>query len=231
MASVRRALTILDLLADAHTAAGPSELAAALGCSRAAVQQHLATLTELGWTERTDAGAYRLTLRTSLLGHAALRQAGLGERVLPAMRRLVDRVQEVATLIVLDGTVARIVERVAAPRTVQAGHRVDTRLDLRTTASGRVLTAFAAPGVVAALRAGGTPVASEAELREIVRRGYATSIDDAPDEAVAAAVPVRDEGGVCVAALAIVAPAHRFALQATVAGLRETLAELDGLWR
>lgn len=222
-----RTLAVLEALADHARPVRAAQLVAELGGSRATVHRQIAVLHAAGWIERSDDGHYRIALRAARLAPAALRQAGLGERLAPALARLAERAQEVATLSVLADDHGRVAQQAAPTRTIQAGDGLGARLPLDSTAAGRVLAAFARPDLQAALRHRGIGLPADPELDRIVADGHARS--DADGEAAAIAVPLLDLDGTCLAALAVVAPVERMDFDAALDHLHRTVAEIDGL--
>jgi DNA-binding IclR family transcriptional regulator len=145
------------------------------------------------------------------------------------MERLVDAVHEVASLAILDGDAARIIQRVEPGRALRADLRVGARLPLAQSASGRVLLAFGDPAVVQRLRADGLALPSDRELEAIRAAGFAHSIDDEVDELSAMAVPVHNWERAYVAALSVVGPAGRFDHEASKQALLAAAEEIDRL--
>src|SRR5690349_10089613 len=160
LSSATRALALLEALAEHRRPVRPPVLARQLGWGRATLHQHLTTFCSAGWLEQLPDGSYRLTLRASRLGRAALEQASIGDRVLPVMQRLTAESREVSFLSVLDRDAAYIVERVEPDRRVRAHLDDETRWGLDESASGAVLAAFAEPAQFAALEGQGVRLPS-----------------------------------------------------------------------
>jgi DNA-binding IclR family transcriptional regulator len=209
LSSVLKTLALLDLLGKSPAPMRLVEVAEAAGASRATSYQKLLTLVEAGWVEQAG-GGYRLSMHAARLGEAALRQASLGERSRAVLKALVDEVGETASLAVLSGIQAELVQRVEAEVVVRVQRDVGYRMPLDQSASGRVLTAFAADGLRAELKRKGAVLASDALLREVRKKGYAISSGRDVAGVQSAAVPVYDAAGACVSALSVVAPLPRF---------------------
>lgn len=210
LSSVLKTLAILDSLGKSERALRLVEVSQAIGGSRATVYQKLVTLVEAGWVEQNAEGAYRLSLHAARMGEAALRQANMGERSKAVLQQLVAEVGETASLAVLNGIEAELVQRVEAEVVVRVQRDVGFRMPLDQSASGRVLTAFAAPELRTALEKKGATLASDTLLKEIRRKGHAISSGRDAAGVQTAAVPVFDGSGNCVSALSIVAPLSRF---------------------
>jgi len=210
LSSVLKSLAVLDALTRSNRPLRLMEVAQSLDESRATTYQRLLTLSEGGWVEQTADGAYRLSLQAARAGNAALEQANLGERSTAVLQELVLETRETASLAALTGVQAQLIKRVEAEVVVRAQVQVGTLLSLDQSASGRVLTAFAAPEHRELLARKGAPLASAALLREVARKGYAVSSGKDVPGVKSVAAPVFDAKGACVLALSLVAPTARF---------------------
>jgi DNA-binding IclR family transcriptional regulator len=221
--TVDAALRLLGILGSGPDA-GPSDSSAAalsrrLRLSRTAVGRILTTLEAHGLARRTDRGWD--------VGFGVLALAGRVEPVLrgaarPALERLAARFDETAVLSVREGGEAVAVDQVVAGhRIVQVRYRPGTRHPLDRAAHGRALLP---DGVDAG------HVVSEGELEAGVK-GVAAPIF--ATVAVAARVAGAGNGGLPVASIGLVAPAHRFPPEADVVAAvrdaaRAVTAELAG---
>lgn len=203
-----KTLALLDHLGNRGQAARLSEIADDLNIGRSTVYQRLVTLIEAGWVEQLDNGRFRLTMRAMKIAGAATEQAGLGERFLPHLRDLVANFGETASLAVLQDRVAIIIQRVEAGGVLQARAPLGTTMQLKDSASGRVLIAFAEPEAVASLQRAGVELPEEEVLREVRRTGIGVVASHIVVRAVAA--PVFDHRQRCIAALSLVGPIGRF---------------------
>jgi DNA-binding IclR family transcriptional regulator len=231
LTSPTRALTLLEAVADSRVPVRPPDLGRTLGWSRAAVHQHLVTLVSAGWLDQLQDGRYRLSLKAGRLGTAALEQAGLGDRILPLLEAATFRLREASFLAVLEGHNAHIIRRVQAPRRIQANVTASD-FDLATSASGRVLTAYASEAELTQLANDGVTLAPSRVLAEVRRRGFAvTDVDDDPgDETTAIAVPLMDDRGRCLAAIGVLAPSDRLDVAHAGAVLIDAAHRFDQMW-
>lgn len=207
------ALKTLALLDELGRSAHPLrlvELTRAVGGGRATVYQKLVTLVQAGWVEQTEQGTYRLSMHAARMGEAAMRQANLGERSRRILQELVDEVGETASLAVVNGIHAELVQRVEAEAVLRVERRIGTLLSLDQSASGRVLTAFTGSEYLRLLERKGAVLAPVSALRDVRRQGYAFSTGRDVPGVKSAAVPVFDASGACAYALSIVAPVPRF---------------------
>src|SRR4051812_7381330 len=155
LASPLKTLAVLDALGASYESMRLADVVAVVGGNRGSVYQRLLTLIEAGWAEDDGAGRYRLSLHANRVGHAALAQAGLGQRSTPVLQSLVYETNETASLALLDRRDAYIAQRVEAAGVLRAELRIGTSLRLETSASGRVLCAFADPAQLDDLRNAG----------------------------------------------------------------------------
>jgi len=230
LASPIKTLAVLDALGASERSMRLAEVVAAVGGNRGSVYQKLMTLIEAGWVEEDGAGAYRLSLHANRVGQAALAQANLGQRIVPALQALVYEAKETASLALVDGHDAYIAQRVEAAGVVlRAELRIGTSLRLETSASGRVLCAFADPEWRENMRRSGVKLPSDSMIAKVRRDGYSISsgLDFAGVRAIAA--PVLDGRGHCVGAISLVAPEARFDEKKLKAPLLRTAAELHDL--
>jgi len=227
LSTTLKSLGVLEVVAAAQRSVRVAELARELGWSRAAVHQQLVTLVAAGWMEQTSDGAYRLTLRAAWVGQSALRQAGLAERVLPAMERLVEEVREAVSLAILERDTATIVQRLEPGRTLQVDLRAEAQMPLNRSASGQVLMAHAGERRLDELRGRGIEVPDEEALRAIRESGYAISCGQWLDGVTGVAAPVFDVHGGCVGALSLAGPTSRLDVEKATAALLRRAAEIN----
>ncbi|WP_299541176.1 IclR family transcriptional regulator [uncultured Streptomyces sp.] len=229
LTSSLKTLEVLAALADEPRGVGASELARRIGGNRGYVHRQLVTLCAGGWIEQAEDGTYRLSLRVSRLSDAAFTQAGLGHRATAALEELAAEVDETVSLAVLDGDSARIVQRVEVDRLLRVDARIEARMPISDTASGRVLTAWALPHDLDALRDAGVPTATDEELEHIRRDGYALSLPNRLEPTVAVAAPVFDARRRALAALSVVGPMVRFDAEAAAASTLACAARVTAI--
>lgn len=222
LGSALKTLALLDHLGRSTEAVRLAALAREVGEARATIYQRLITLIAAGWVEQTPAGAFRLTLRPARLAKAATEQAGLGARTLPVLEAICAETGEAASLAVLEGDEPCIVQRVEPKGLLRVEMRVGATMSLTESASGRVLLAY----TDAATRARLAPEMDAAELSAVRAAGHSISSGRTIEGIRAAAVPVLDGAGACIAALSLVAPVARFAPDGWIGQLRAAAARL-----
>ncbi|MEV6283991.1 IclR family transcriptional regulator C-terminal domain-containing protein [Kribbella sp. NPDC051770] len=188
-----------------------AEIATRTGYSRPAVRRILLTLQRLGYV----AGAgprWSLTPKVLTIGQHYAATHGIVEVAQPHLLRLAEATQESASLAQLDGTDVVYVARVQVRRILSIAVDVGSRVPAYATSMGRVLTAWAPPAVVEAVIEAGLPRRAERTitdpvrfrdaLHDVRRLGYAVAESELEDGLLSAAVPVVDQGGEVMAALA-----------------------------
>jgi len=203
-----KTLRLLEYLGSQDHPVRLAEIANSLRISRSTIYQRLVTLVEAGWVEQRADGLFRLTMLAVKVAGAAVEQAGLGDRVLPTLEELVAETGETASLAVIRDRQPCIIQRVEAGGALQARAQIGTSMPLPTSASGRVLLAFAHPDELEALRAAGATLPEASILQDVRRLGFGTAAGISGVGAVAA--PVFDHRQHCIAAVSLVGPEARF---------------------
>lgn len=224
-----KTLAVLDAVGASPRSLRLAEVVEIVGGNRASVYQKLLTLMEAGWLEDDGSGAYRLSLHANRVGATALTQAGLGERARPVLEALVYAARETASLALLDGHEAYLAQRVESAGVLRAELRVGTALRLETSASGRVLCAFADAARLESLRQAGVTLPSDSMMAKVRRDGYSVSSGLDVPGVRALAAPVFDHLERCVGALSLVAPDIRFDENELRAPLLRAAAQLHDL--
>ncbi len=228
LGSAMRCLALLDALATESGPVGVSDLARRIDGRRGTIHQQLRTLVAAGWVEVDADAKYRLTLRALSIATAVLEQADLGSRILPTLTSLAARTGETASIAVLDGDAAMIVQRVAADRALKADIKPGTRMPLAKSASGRVLIAFCGAAELERTRATGVPLPADAIVRGAFETGYAAQHDEYLEgmSSIAVPIPPTQLGS---AALAITAPTARYDEDRALGELRDAASEIVSL--
>jgi DNA-binding IclR family transcriptional regulator len=219
LASVDRALSLLDALADLPSGARVGELARRTSINPSTVSRLLGTLMDRGFVDRDDdTGRYRLGLRLVAYADAVL--AGLDVRAIarPHLERLVAQTGETATLSVPGETQPFTIDFVPSPSNVASGAELGRPNITHATVTGKLMLAF---GSLPLDRLGPEPyerfsertLTSRAELsREVdrVRReGVAYGHEEREPGLNAVGAPVLGREQALVAMLSIQGPASR----------------------
>lgn len=227
--SVERALSILSLFTDERPALRVADVTVALGLGQSTTSRLLSTLEALGYVSKDGAsGRYRLGAETIRLGGVALNDNELRRQALADLHDASAATGLGANLAVLRQFAAGNAggasmwgifylahyDGAKAPRTYTL---VGRRNPAHATGMGKVLLAHLPPEDRAAVLTtlplpGFTPHtitsrrALEAELHGVLRRGYATEVEELAFGRACVATPIRDRTGRVVAAMSLSGP-------------------------
>jgi IclR family transcriptional regulator, pca regulon regulatory protein len=218
--SLERGLAILSAFTPKRAVLGIADIADTLGMNRSTTHRYVVTLCALGYLEQDASRKYRLGLRVTDLGMAALQSTGLREHARPYLQELRQRTSFTTSLGVLDGSDVVYVDRLRSFRRRQSEIDVSpstgSRVPAYCTAMGKMLLANLPepeqrnlfPSLRLAKRSPHTitsKVALRQELEEVRSAGIATSDEEFMADIIAIAVPVRNDAREVVAALNLVA--------------------------
>ena len=217
--SVNRALTALELVADAGEL-GVTELGRRLGVHKATASRLCSTLAERGLLERDlQTDRYHLGFGLVRLAGAAMARLDLVSAARAAIDDLAERTHETVTIGVLSGDDVVSVDQVTGTRSIVSVSWVGKRTPLHTTSTGKVLLAFmdetererrlAPPLEAATPRSVTSAETLRAQLDEVRRRGYAQTLEELEVGLNAVAAPVRQADGQVAAALSVSGPSFR----------------------
>ena len=228
MQSADRALRILASFDGERTSLGVSEVAYELGVHKSTVSRLMATLERRGFVRR-EGERFLPGPELGRLAEMADPFAPLVARSAPVMKRLAAGTGEAVTLGVRCGQGARYVAQRDGRHILRVGDWVGRSTTLHSTATGKVLLAFSDPGALGRLeRHTAKTIVDRAALRhELERtrlRGFGLMRDELEVGLSAAAAPVFDRAGACVAALAVSGPSFRLARSLTTLGRQCVLA-------
>ena len=242
VASVARAIALLDELGAAPDGLGVNELARRIGVNASTASRLLATLEAGRLVERAPGGPYRLGLKLVALGDGVLRRLDVRELARPRLRALVVATGETATLSVPGAGEAVTVDFVAAESSVMSVARLGRPSIGHATAAGKVVLAFgpAVAGESSPLVrftdrtiVDGDALASEIEA--VRARGWAEAEGEREPDLNALAAPVLGRAGELAAVLGLQGPGARLTaarraevLPALLDAARELSAALGG---
>ena len=217
---IQQTMRVLRLFSSDRRELGVVEAAELLGRPKSSISRLLRSMEAEGFLHRDEAsGRFRLSLALAALGEIARASTSMQRLARPVLEELVERTGETSNLVVLDGSEAVNVEVVRSSRAVQHVGVLGRRLPLHATAAGKVLLAWAAPGVQDRILAGPLPAlasrtltdqaALARELACVRAQGYATAARELEEELAAASAPVLDHRGAVVAAVTTSAPLSR----------------------
>ena len=213
LATLSRALQVLQAFSYEHPEMGVSELARQLGMSKAAVHRILSTLANERFVVKTVDDRYRLGLRVHELGQLVVSGLEIRQVAHEPLDRLHVESGETVHMAVLDGPDAIYIHRLEAQSTLGMFARLGRRIPAHTTSSGKCLLAFGPPEAVDAViesglaRVGPRSITTAAMLRaalaDIRANGYVLSIDENQRGVLSIGAPVFDHLGTCIAAVSV----------------------------
>jgi IclR family transcriptional regulator, acetate operon repressor len=217
--SVNRALTALELVADAGEL-GVTELGRRLGVHKATASRLAATLAQRGLLERDpQTDRYHLGFGLVRLAGAAMARLDLVSAARAAMDDLAERTHETVTIGVLSGDDVVSVDQVTGTRSIVSVSWVGKRTPLHTTSTGKVFLAFmddaerdrrlAASLEAATPRSVTSGDTLRGQLEDVRKRGYAQTLEELEVGLNAVAAPVRQADGSVTAALSVSGPSFR----------------------
>ena len=216
VASVGRALALLEALRDSDEDLGVNELARRIGVNPSTASRLLATLESAGLVQRDAQGPFRLGLGLVTLADRVLSRLDLGALARPVLVVLMERTGETATLSVPGARAAITVDSVPSRSSVVSMARLGRPSVAHATAVGKVMLAF-----------GGRPLPRERDLRALTprtitdraelatevlvvrERGYGTVFGERELDVNAIAAPVFERTGGLAAILGLQGPANR----------------------
>jgi DNA-binding IclR family transcriptional regulator len=150
VAALERGLSILEAFEPDRAVLSLAELAALTGLYKSTILRLCASLLRFGYLHRLPDGRYRLGAAVFRLGRIYQGSFHLRDAVEPALRNLVARTGETASLYVRDGGSEVCLHRAASPHPVHdAGVVEGERFAVDNSACSRVLSAFSGmPGKV-----------------------------------------------------------------------------------
>jgi DNA-binding IclR family transcriptional regulator len=238
VASVARALALLDEVARSDAGLGVNELARRIGVNASTASRLLGTLEDGGLVERSPEGPYRLGLRLVALSDRVLGQLDVRDRARPWLTWLVQETGETATLSVPGGGEAITVDFVPSSSSVVSMARVGRPSVAHATAAGKVMLAFGSPAARDAPSGELTAFtertitdrdALAAELEAVRTSGIAEAVGEREPDLNALAAPVIGRGEELLAILGLQGPAARLPAntrRALRAPLRKAAGEL-----
>jgi IclR family acetate operon transcriptional repressor len=216
VASVARALALLDELAASDAGLGVNELARRISVNPSTASRLLATLETAGMVQREHHGPYRLGLQLVTLADRVLSRLDLQTLARPVLVELMQRTGETATLSMPGEREAITVDSIPSRSSVVSMARLGRPSISHATAVGKVMLAFGGGElpherdlVSLTDRTITDRRALAAEVAAVRERGYGTVFGEREQDVNAIAAPVFDNAGALVAILGLQGPASR----------------------
>ncbi|MEU1275681.1 IclR family transcriptional regulator [Streptomyces sp. NPDC005799] len=241
LGSVANALRVIALAHSDGKVTLPS-ISDHLGVGKSTAHRLVTTLVSENFLQRNPAHHAEFIVGPALLeiGAAAIRRADIRRHARRPMERLCDQLGETVSLVILEGNSTRVVDGVESRQAVRVGLRTGVVLPANATAAGKVLLAQLPEKDVVDLFPQGLPSLTgstkstwpelKEQLAEVRAQGFAFSADESEPAMNGLAVPVSDNTGESVAALAIAAPYYRLPVhtaQAKARFLRDAAAVIS----
>lgn len=221
--SVSHALDILESFTRTEDELGVTELSKRLGLHKNNIFRLLATLEHRSYIEQNKSTEnYRLGPKTLQLGAIFIEQRECRRQARPILEHLMSVSGETAVVAVLRGNNVIYMDSVETTKTVRVVSRIGAMLPAHCTAVGKIQLAALPIEEIERLypepalkpltdRTLKTRDALIADLKTIAEKGYAIEHEESELDVKSIAVPVRDFSRKVIAAVGIVAPAHRIA--------------------
>ncbi len=238
--AVQLLLEILEHLAKQEVS-GVTEIATALGATKARVHRHLRTLINTGYAVQEAGGErYGAGPRLMVLAQMLAQENSLTSVARPVMRKLRDAFGHTVTLAKVTGDIVKMVDALEGNGLINIGVRIGLDLPLHANAGGKLALAFGEPRLSQSIAALAplekftehtiTDVETlTAEIEAVRRQGWA----NAPEEFVlginAISAPIFDRDRRLVATLGIVNSIQFLGRRPTaeqVGGLTSAAAEI-----
>ena len=210
-----RVLALLGAFDGEHRSMTLTDLARRADLPLTTAYRLVGELVDWGALVRRGSGEYVVGRRLWDLGLLAPVQTGLRQVASPFLHDLYAATLATVHLAVRDGTSVLYVDRLSGHVSVPVVSDVGSRLPMHSTGVGKVLLAHAPDDVRAWAFANLTritpytvtqPGRLRADLRRVLRDGYAQTSEEMSLGACSVAVPIRAPNGPVVAALGIVVP-------------------------
>jgi DNA-binding IclR family transcriptional regulator len=244
VASVARALRVLQAFADHPGGVVLTRLSAELGCGKASLSKIMNTMEREGFIRRDGAGHFHLSWRLLALAFGHAQRVGVSGVCMPVLQALADETDELVQLAVIEGDHVLFVAKAEGPgQTLRLVPLVGLVAPTHATASGKVwLASLPEARALQLMRRQGLPRVTSrtitsrprllAELRRVRRAGYAITDGELAEEGRAIAAPIL-RGGRVVGAVAVSGPSFRLPLsrlQRLASRVRRAARELEALW-
>lgn len=241
VASVEKALKILDILADEHQGMRVSEIAKAVSVPYTTAHRLISTLERAGYIHANpDTGRYTLSLKILHLYRGLSRRLNLNQVCYPHLLRLMESLGETVHLAVLDDGEVVYVDTVLSPRSLVMYTEVGKRAPVHCTALGKVLTAYLSDDEVRSILARKgmesrtrntleTPEAFIRELQVVRQRGYAVDNEEIEIGVRCVASSVVNFLGEIVAAVSVSAPVGRLPAEKVADVARRVIETCDAI--
>lgn len=245
MSALDKALAVLEAVSDQNQAVGLPDLAARLNLPRQTVHRLLGQLEDAGLVRRDPSRErYAIGPRQSRLALASLCSKNQSAPLRLLLQDLVDDLKETCNIGVLDDLSYVYTERIECKWPLRTHLEAGSRVGAHAVSGGKIMLAALDPATLKPLLKGRKLMAYtrktrvkladlEAELAQVRARDYALNDEELFDGIIGVAVPIRDEGGRILAALAVHGPLTRLTMadcERFVPKLRRSAERIAKVW-
>lgn len=213
--SVGLAIRILESLAENRAPIGVTDLANALGMTKARIYRHLRTLVTLGYVAQDPSTEkYRLGVRFFVLSRAIGELFELVPAARPVAQALVEEFKQTVVVSMVEKNNIYVLEVFRSYSPVEIVTNPGAFLDIHATAQGKVALAYGPPELLervesAPLRAPTPrtitdPAVLRREVQKVRQRGWAIAPGESLEGVNAIAAPIFDRNGALTGTLGIV---------------------------
>ena len=216
-----RAMSVLGFMAESRRQVGITEIADAVGLSKATVHRILSTLKDYSVVLKDDSGRYQMGPSVLFWADAYRHRAGLAEISRPLLRRLWEESHETVHLFIFEGGEAYYLDKLDSPHPVGMRSRIGAKRDLYSTSGGRAILAALSEAELDAyldrtelLPRTENTVTDKEELKNLLaagrERGFCEEVEENEEGIRCVGAAILDLRGCPVGAVSISAPAYRF---------------------
>lgn len=216
--SIYKALDILESISNGRKDAGVQELSVKLGLPSSTTHRILSTLETRGYVKQNSENKYSLGLKLLDLQLSLSKDLDLPNLAHPVMQEIVEQTRESTNLAVRENLESIHILRLESPEVLRANVQ-GYRLPIHSSATGKVLLAFAPEAVLNSLPEQ-FPAFTEKtitskekliqHLESIRNQGYGVDDEEGFEKVRSIALPIYNHEEQVIAALSIVGPSDRF---------------------
>ena len=202
LTTATKVLKMIDFIASRPKPMRLSEICTELKMARATAYQQLKTLINADWLELRADSSYQLSPHVISVSSMALRHMHSSKRAQNILRDLAQLTGQTASITFVQGGSPIITQSVEADQLIVARQWVGARLDLMSSASGKVHILYEDLRIETVLCAEALTSIPQEEITQIREEQIAFS--QPGTGLLSAATPVLSVGNHCIAALSIV---------------------------
>jgi IclR family acetate operon transcriptional repressor len=223
-----RLLTLIESIAQSEKPQTLAQLVVRLDEPKATVHRLLLGLEEMRFVQRMPGGRHFAPgPRLNTLAIDTLRHSHISAQRHSILKQLVSEFNESCNLTILDGIEVVYLDRAEANWPLRMDLKPGSRVPAHCSASGKMMLALMAPAVRDPLikampyqaytaQTITDPKTFQEELDRIARRGYSIDQEEYAAGLNCLSVPVLDDNGQCIAAVAVHAPVARLSIKEAV---------------